>query len=70
MKFDVNLNSHWLGVTPGGGGIELLSKQVGRSRALEIVLGANDFDADTAAQYGCMCSIFKLIESSFIVLVG
>jgi enoyl-CoA hydratase/carnithine racemase len=25
---------------------------VGRGRALEIVLGANDFDGDTAAQYG------------------
>ena len=28
------------------------SPLVGRGRALEIVLGANDFDGDTAAQYG------------------
>jgi enoyl-CoA hydratase/carnithine racemase len=37
---------------PGGGGVEWLSAMVGRSRALEIVLGADDFDADTAERYG------------------
>lgn len=37
---------------PGGGGIEWLAAMVGRSRALEIVLGADDFDADTAERYG------------------
>ncbi|KAL1612201.1 hypothetical protein SLS60_000425 [Paraconiothyrium brasiliense] len=41
-----------LGSLPGGGGISLLPRLVGRSRALEIVLGAQDFDADTAAAYG------------------
>jgi enoyl-CoA hydratase/carnithine racemase len=35
-----------------GGGTERLPPLVGRGRALEIVLGANDFDGDTAAQYG------------------
>src|SRR6476661_3746575 len=40
------------GVHPGGGGTERLPPLVGRGRALEIVLGANDFDGDTAAQYG------------------
>jgi enoyl-CoA hydratase/carnithine racemase len=39
-------------VHPGGGGTERLPPLVGRGRALEIVLGANDFDGDTAAQYG------------------
>ena len=42
------------GANPGGGGIELLSRLAGRSRALEVVLGANRIDADTAALYGCM----------------
>lgn len=42
------------GANPGGGGIEMLSRLTGRSRALEIVLGADTFDADTAALYGCM----------------
>jgi enoyl-CoA hydratase/carnithine racemase len=37
---------------PGGGGTEWLVGLVGRSRALEIVLGADDFDADTAELYG------------------
>jgi enoyl-CoA hydratase/carnithine racemase len=41
-----------VGVHPGGGGTERLPPLVGRGRALEIVLGANDFDGNTAAQYG------------------
>src|ERR1700726_2577781 len=41
-----------VGVHPGGGATEPLPPLVGRGRALEIVLGANDFDGDTAAQYG------------------
>jgi enoyl-CoA hydratase/carnithine racemase len=39
-------------VHPGGGGAERLPHLVGRGRALEIVLGANDFDGDTAERYG------------------
>jgi enoyl-CoA hydratase/carnithine racemase len=41
-----------VGLHPGGGGTERLPPLVGRGRAFEIVLGANDFDGDTAAQYG------------------
>ena len=37
---------------PGGGGTERLPHLVGRGRALEIILGANDFDGDTAERYG------------------
>jgi enoyl-CoA hydratase/carnithine racemase len=40
------------GLIPGGGALERLPLLVGRSRALEIVLGADDFDADTAERYG------------------
>src|SRR5713226_3259039 len=40
------------GVHPGGGGTERLPLLVGRGRALEIVLGANDFDGETAERYG------------------
>ena len=39
-------------VVPGGGAIEWLSALAGRSRALEIICGADDFDADTAERYG------------------
>ena len=41
-----------VGVHPGGGGTERLPHLVGRGRALEIILGAGDFDADTAERYG------------------
>src|SRR6202035_2574398 len=41
-----------VGVHPGGGGTERLPHLVGRGRALEIVLSANDFDGDTAERYG------------------
>ncbi|MFJ6826262.1 enoyl-CoA hydratase/isomerase family protein [Pseudomonas sp. NPDC090964] len=37
---------------PGGGGVEWLSALVGRSRALEIVCSADDFDADLGERYG------------------
>ncbi|MGW3248848.1 enoyl-CoA hydratase/isomerase family protein [Streptomyces sp. NPDC001070] len=40
------------GVIPGGGGTERLPLLTGRGRALEIILGADDFDADTAERYG------------------
>jgi enoyl-CoA hydratase/carnithine racemase len=40
------------GVFPGGGGVERLPLLVGRARALEIILGSDDFDAATAASYG------------------
>jgi enoyl-CoA hydratase/carnithine racemase len=41
-----------VGLHPGGGGAERLPLLVGRGRALEIILGANDFDGDTAERYG------------------
>lgn len=37
---------------PGGGGIEWLVRLCGRSRALEIVCSAEDYDADTGELYG------------------
>ena len=37
---------------PGGGGIEWLSALVGRSRTLEVVCSADDFDADIGERYG------------------
>jgi enoyl-CoA hydratase/carnithine racemase len=41
-----------VGVNPGGGATERLPLLVGRGRALEIILGANDYDGDTAERYG------------------
>lgn len=39
-------------VVPGGGATEWLTALAGRSRALEIIMGSEDFDADTAEKYG------------------
>jgi enoyl-CoA hydratase/carnithine racemase len=41
-----------VGLFPGGGAMERLPRLVGRGRALEIILGADDFDAETAEKYG------------------
>jgi enoyl-CoA hydratase/carnithine racemase len=40
------------GILPGGGAIERLPTLTGRGRALEIILGGDDFDALTAERYG------------------
>lgn len=40
------------GLIPGGGGLERLPYKIGKSRALEVIIGADDFDADTAERYG------------------
>jgi enoyl-CoA hydratase/carnithine racemase len=40
------------GLIPGGGALERLPLLVGRARAIEIVLGSDDFNADTAERYG------------------
>lgn len=41
-----------MGILPCGGGASRMARQVGLGRALEIVLGAHDFDADQAEAYG------------------
>jgi enoyl-CoA hydratase/carnithine racemase len=40
------------GLIPGGGGVEYLVRVMGRARALEVLLSADDYDADLAERYG------------------
>src|SRR5262249_21266774 len=41
-----------MGVTPGAGGIQHLTRLMGRARALEVILSAGDYDAELAERYG------------------
>ena len=41
-----------LGANPGAGGIQHLTRLMGRGRALEVMLSSEDYDADLAERYG------------------
>lgn len=41
-----------MGILPCGGGASRMARQTGLGRALEIILGAQDFDADEAETFG------------------
>lgn len=47
-----------LGILPGGGGTQRLPRLVGRGRALEIILGGGDLDAQTAERWGLLNRAF------------
>src|ERR1700730_16252677 len=40
------------GLTPGAGGIQHLTRLMGRGRALEVMLSTEDYDAELAERYG------------------
>ncbi|MGW7244036.1 enoyl-CoA hydratase/isomerase family protein [Streptomyces sp. NPDC054804] len=40
------------GALPGAGGVQHLTRRLGRHRAIEAIAGAEDFDADLAERYG------------------
>jgi enoyl-CoA hydratase/carnithine racemase len=40
------------GLIPGAGGIQHLTRLLGRARALEVMMSADDYDADLAERYG------------------
>jgi enoyl-CoA hydratase/carnithine racemase len=41
-----------LGILPGGSGTQRLPRLVGRGRALEVILGCDDLDAESAERWG------------------
>ena len=47
-----------LGILPGGTGTQTLPQLVGRNRALEIILGCDDIDAETLADWGYLNRVF------------
>jgi enoyl-CoA hydratase/carnithine racemase len=40
------------GAPPGAGGVQHLARLLGRGRAMEVILGGADFDAEVAERYG------------------
>lgn len=57
-KTIVNQMEAALGILPGGSGTQSLPRLVGRNRALEIVLGSDDIDADRLEQWGYLNRVF------------
>jgi enoyl-CoA hydratase/carnithine racemase len=58
-KTRVNQMEVPLGILPGGTGTQRLPRLVGRARAMEIILGGEDLDAETAERWGYLNRIFE-----------
>ena len=61
-KTKINQMEVPLGILPGGTGTQRLPRLVGRGRAMEIVLGGDDLDAETAEKWGYLNRIFAADE--------
>lgn len=51
-----------IGILPGGGGTQRLPRLLGRGRAMEIIVGGDDLDAETAERWGYLNRIFDASE--------
>lgn len=57
-----------LGILPGGSGTQRLPRLVGRARALEMILGAEDLDAATAERWGYLNRVVPAADIDDFVL--
>jgi enoyl-CoA hydratase/carnithine racemase len=48
-----------LGILPGGTGTQRMPRLIGRNRAIEVILGGIDMDADTAERWGYLNRAFE-----------
>ncbi len=55
------------GVIPGAGGAQHLARLMGRARALEVMLSADDYDAELAERYGWINRALPIEELSEFV---
>jgi enoyl-CoA hydratase/carnithine racemase len=51
-----------IGILPGGTGTQRLPRLLGRGRAMEVVLGGIDLDAETAERWGWLNRAFASVE--------
>jgi len=51
-----------IGILPGGGGTQRMPRLMGRGRALEVILGGIDLDAETAERWGWLNRAFDANE--------
>jgi enoyl-CoA hydratase/carnithine racemase len=56
-----------LGIIPGGTGTVRLPRLIGRSRALEVILGCDDIDAETAERWGWVNRVLPTDELATFV---
>ncbi|MDE0944544.1 MAG: enoyl-CoA hydratase/isomerase family protein [Alphaproteobacteria bacterium] len=61
-KTKINQMEVPLGILPGGTGTQRLPRLMGRGRALEVILGGDDMDAETAERWGYLNRIFEANE--------